>query len=79
MPYILHPHLIPELLELSFRICRFKQRVGDWDLMKTGNFRVWLSTRPIVNMYFIAFILSLIIMVFWVAVVGGVHKRSDAT
>lgn len=58
---------------------RYFYVVGDWDLCKKENWRIMLATRPVLNLYFLAYILAMVCVIMWVAAVGGFEKRSNAT
>jgi len=55
----------------------FTHNAGDWNLLKKS-FPMFLSSRPVVNMYTLAYSLAIILMLVWVAIVGGLQKRSNA-
>lgn len=53
--------------------------IGDWELRKKENWRIMLATRPMVNLYILAYAFALFIVIVWIAAVGGFKKRSDVT
>lgn len=57
---------------------RYLRGVGFWKLRKTENWRICLSTRPVMSLYVIAYCLAVLITLLWVAAAGGLKKRSDA-